>query len=270
MPRHWRCRPSRVGPGAAVRYLPAPARSLAEWLALCHRPVAAGSLALSMSWRPGQVAGAVAELKRRQMVRVESSGGREEIDFSHDLIAEVVRQNLPKGTAARMHRKIAEAILQEHGEDGRLHELAHHYIEGRAGDSSMRVVLAAAARSRAEFAHENALRCFEHVFGRPNGLTDEEACRAAIDASDTMFALGMAGRALGLLRVLLRHRRSVEARARMYMQLALACQHIGDTRMQETYCRKSLAGPVGPAQPDSGHALGRAPLSPCYNPVLKG
>jgi len=254
--------PAEVGSVLTKRLqsLPPPARSLADWLALRHRPVAADSLAPAMSWSPGRVAGAVAELRRRQMVRVESAGDRETVDFSHELIPEVVRRNLPKGAAPRMHRKIAEGILREKGGAGRFHELAHHYIEGRAGVASIPTVLASAARSRAEFAHEKALRCYEHVFSRRNGLTDEEACRAAIDASDTMFALGMAARALALLRKILGRHRSVgpEVRARMYMQMALACQYIGNVRMQEAYCRKGLD--VFDRHPAPGPNLTRAML----------
>jgi transcriptional regulator with GAF, ATPase, and Fis domain/tetratricopeptide (TPR) repeat protein len=254
--------PAEVGSVLTKRLqsLPPPARNLADWLALRHRPVATDSLAPAMSWSPCRVAGAVAELRRRQMVRVESAGDRETVDFSHELIPEVVRRNLPKGAAPRMHRKIAEGILREKGGAGRFHELAHHYIEGRAGVASIPTVLASAARSRAEFAHEKALRCYEHVFSRPNGLTDEEACRAAIDASDTMFALGMAARALALLRKILGRHRSVgpEVRARMYMQMALACQYIGNVRMQEAYCRKGLD--VFDRHPAPGPNLTRAML----------
>jgi hypothetical protein len=103
-------------------------------------------------------------------------------------------------------------------------------------------VLASATQSRAEFAHENALRCFEYVFESRNCLTNEELCRAAIDASDTMFALGMAKQASHLLNKVMQRRKAIAPglRARMYMQLALAYQYIGDLRKQESSCKCGL------------------------------
>jgi len=122
------------------------------------------------------------------------------VEFRHSLIAEVIRGDLPKKLRQQMHRKIAEAIERKFGTESHIQELAMHHIEGNSGSIAVPYALAAAAQSRAEFAHENALRCFDYIFKNRHGLTDTQLCTAAIEASNTMFALGLTVRAIRLLK----------------------------------------------------------------------
>lgn len=225
-----------------LEQLPASAREVANWLALFHSAVPVSLLSSAMKQNFTAIAGALQELSIRQMIRMGMQGAEETVEFRHSLIAEVIRGDLPKKSRRIMHRKIAEAIERESGSEGRIQELAMHHIEGNSGSIGVRYAQSAAAQSRAEFAHENALRCFEYIFKNRRYLKDEQLCYAAIEASDTMFALGFPRRANRLLKAEISQYKAIdsELKARMYMQLALSYQHLGDLRMQETYCRKGL------------------------------
>jgi transcriptional regulator with GAF, ATPase, and Fis domain/tetratricopeptide (TPR) repeat protein len=235
-----------AGIGAVLRrrlaQLPSTARTLANWLALFQRAVSRSLMSSVMSQSESAIGEAMRELSHRQMIRIERRKQEEFADFSHALIAEVIRGDLPKKLRQRMHRKIAEAIERECGADRNLQELAMHHIEGKSGAASVRNVLAAAFQSRVEFAHENALRCFEHAFKNRGSLTSRELCMAAIEASDTMFALGLPKRAIQLLKTEMNKNKRIGAdlKARMFMQLALSYQHLGDLKMQEMCCKKGL------------------------------
>ncbi len=219
-----------------------PARELAAWMSLFRRAVSIKLLGRVMSQPDGDIGDALPELIRRQMVHVEVKNTEQVVDFCHALIAEAIRGDLSKRQSQKMHRKIAEALEREGAKERNLAELAMHYIEGKSKASSIRDVLAAASQYRAEFAHESALRCFEYVFQNPACLSGIEFCRAAIEASDTMFALGMPTRAIRLLKTVLRRHKGIGAdlRARMYMQLALSYQHLGNLHLQEVWCKKGL------------------------------
>ncbi len=218
------------------------ARELATWMALFHRATSKKLLSAVMSCTNSDIAEALQELSHRQMIQMNLKEVEETVDFSHDLIAEVIRGDLPKNIRQKMHRKIAAALEHEYGVNGHLQELAMHYIEGKSKAASVRCVLASASQSRAEFAHENALRCFEHVFKNRTSLTKEELCMAAIEASDTMLALGLPRRAVRLLNAEMLKNKAIgtDLKARMFMQLALAYQHLGDLHMQEVCCKKGL------------------------------
>jgi Nif-specific regulatory protein len=222
--------------------LSASARELVNWMSLFRRPVTQTLLESVLSQHSGSISEDLKELNKRQMIKVEIKGAEEIVDFSHSLIAEVIREGLPKRQRAKMHRWIAKVLERECAAKGNLTELAMHYIEGKSKDSSIQNVLTAASQYRTEFAHENALRCFEYAFKNRSYLTDIELCRAAIEASDTMYALGLSKRAVQLLKTEMRSNRNIGTSfmARMYMQLALAYQHIGDLHMQEVSCKRGL------------------------------
>lgn len=232
--------------GAVLRkrlaQLSGPAREAANWLSLFQGAVPADLPGLVMAGTSIATEEALTELLKRQMVQMERSGAEATIEFRHSLIAEVIRGNLSRKQLRHMHRRIADAIAGKYGAEGHLQELARHYMEGRAGNIAVQYALAAAAQSRAEFAHENALRCFDFIFKNGQGLTDEQICAAAIEASDTMFALGLSKRAVLLLKNKLSRYRDIPAdlKARLCMQLALSYQHLGDLRRQEKYCREGL------------------------------
>jgi transcriptional regulator with GAF, ATPase, and Fis domain len=235
------------------------ARELVNWLALFQRGVSRVSLNSAMTNSADGIASALQELEQRQIIRMDIQED-ETVDFSHSLIAEVIRNDLPKSLRQKMHRKIAEIIECESGMEAHLHELAMHYIEAKSQGTSVRYALASAARYRAEFAHENALHCFEHVFKNRNILTCEERCHAAIEASDTMFALGQAKKAIHLLTTEMRQGKTIETelRSRMFMQLALSYQHLGDFRMQEICCKAGLK--LFQNQPETENNLTKAML----------
>jgi transcriptional regulator with GAF, ATPase, and Fis domain/tetratricopeptide (TPR) repeat protein len=218
------------------------ARLLGNWLALFHHATSRKTLGSAMSLNSDQIDEALMELVQRQMVRVEITQTGETVDFSHDLIAEVFRCSLPRSLSQQMHSKIAETMEQEFGKEGHLFELTMHYMEGIPDARSARYALASALQYRSEYSHENAVRCFEYVFQNKSNLTIETLCAAAIAASDSMFAVGMARRATQLLDSLLSSRGSIapELQARMHMQLALSFQYAGDFARQEIHCNKGI------------------------------
>jgi transcriptional regulator with GAF, ATPase, and Fis domain len=219
------------------------ARQMANWLALFRGVVPRSLLSSVISQNEQFVAGGLKELAQRQMIRTEVKRSEEMIGFSHSLIAEVIRGDLSKSTRSRMHLKIAGALEKAAGSEGRVHELAAHYMEGNGGAVAVRYALASAEQARMEFAHDRALPCFEYVFKKRGGLSGKQICLAAIEASDTMFALGLPKRSIQMLKGEIGRNKDVETelKARMYMQLALSYQHLGDLRMQEWCCRKGLS-----------------------------
>ncbi len=219
------------------------ARDLANWLALFHGGVPIPLLNSVMAQSDSLTVEALQELSRRQLTRTEMKSAEETVEFVHSLIPEVIRGNLPKKFRRKMHQKIAEVLGRETGAEGHIQELAMHYMEGHAGDIAVQYARNAAIQARAEFAHEKALHCFEYVFKNRHGLTDSQICAAAIEASDTMFALGLPKQSIRLLKTEISKGRTVSAelKARMYMQLALSYQHLGDLHMQEVCCRKGLS-----------------------------
>ncbi len=236
-----------AGIGSVVRkrlaQLSLAARDLANWLALFRRAVPVSLLCSAMNKSNCRISEAVEELSRRQIIRVETKESVESIGFNHDLIAEIMRSDLPVGLRCKMHRGIAKAIENEHGAHSPVQELAMHHIEGRSKEASIPWVLAAAAQARAEFAHEISLRCFEHILRNRRRLGPGALCKAAVEASDAMLALGMPKRAVRLLKAEMLKVGNIRAelKARMLMQLALCYQHLGDLRMQEACCKKGLS-----------------------------
>jgi transcriptional regulator with GAF, ATPase, and Fis domain len=226
------------------------ALALARWLALLRRPVLGNLLHDVSNCSGSDLAEALQDLRVRQMIRVETKDGIEHVELCHDLVAEAILERIPKAMQRKMHSKIAE-VLSGRGADSNLQELALHSMEGRAGVTAVRYALALGSESHAQFAHERALHCFQYVIRNRGDLTGDELCQAAIEASDTMFALGLPKPAMVLLKSEMRRNRAirVELKTRMLMQLALAYQHLSDFRSQEACCRKGLGYFRG--QPDT-------------------
>lgn len=217
------------------------AEELANWLALFHRPISKRVLSSTLSWDSTDFAESLQELSNSQMIRIEMSDPEENVAFCHSLIAEVIRGDLPQGLRHSMHRRIAEVLEREYGVEGHLQELAMHYMEGRADPVAVRYALALASQSRAEFAHENALNCFEYVFRNRGDLKSDEFCLAAIEASDTMLALGLSKESIRFLKPKIGKKKKIgELETKMLMQLAMSYHHFGSYKMQEVCCKKGL------------------------------
>ena len=217
------------------------AMEILEWLSLFHRAAPRKYTEVLATCDRETNEAALAELDRRRLLRVESSGSEEVIFPVNELIAEVAREMIPRKRKQKMCRGIAELLEKEAGKD-RLHEAALHYTESLPDDRSVRCALAAVTSFQAIFAHENALRCFEYAFKHKNRLTPKEILQAIIAVCDSMFALGEARQAIQLLNSTLRSLAVIEPemKARLYLCLAMAYRHTGDWRHQEQSCHAGL------------------------------
>jgi transcriptional regulator with GAF, ATPase, and Fis domain len=217
-------------------------REIASWLALFNRAVSIDLLSLIIARNNLDISEVLKELNRRQMVRIDTKSGETVSEFRHALISEVIRNDLPGKKRRRMHCRIAEALEQQGAATNNLQELTMHCMQGMMGEKAVRYAISLAAQARSEFAHENALRCFEFIFRDRNGLTSDELCNAAIAASETMFALGRIKESILLLKSEMRDGRKIKTdlKARMLIQLASSYRHIGDFSSQQACCRRSL------------------------------
>ncbi|MEJ2111515.1 MAG: hypothetical protein P8Z37_16710, partial [Acidobacteriota bacterium] len=243
-----------------MKNLPSKSRVIATWLALINRPVSSRFIRKVAPIEFSEITAALRDLANRQMIRFRNMGQEEIAEIRHALTAEVLRSTLSGKKRRTMHVRIAEALERESGGDVHLHELARHCMEGKMGEKAVRYALALAMRAKMEFSHEVAMRSFEFVLDERTGLSREDLCRIAIDAADTMLALGFPDRAIKRLKGEIANGRKIERdlKGRMYMQLALSCQHKGDFKAQEEYCRRGLR--LFRGQPLSEKNLTRAML----------
>ncbi len=225
-----------------LKQLPPDSREVAGWLALINRSISTKLLSSISSLEISDVSRALKDLADRRMVRTEMKDSEEVAEFRHALIAEVARSCITKRKRQKMHGRIAEVFETEYGAHRHLQELARHSMEGKLGAKAVRYALLLADNARSEFSHEIALQCFKFALRDRSGLNKNELCGISIEAADTMLALGLPKHAIRLLKKEIAGNRDIDndLKGRMFMQLALSCQHLGDFVGQEAYCKKGL------------------------------
>ncbi|MBN2320024.1 MAG: AAA family ATPase, partial [Acidobacteria bacterium] len=220
-----------------LKQLSPDSREMANWLALINRFIPTRLLCSMSSLKSPDISCALKELVKRQMVRTHIKDSEEVAGFRHALIAEVIRSGLTKGKRQKMHGRIVEVFEKEYGAPHHLQELARHSMEGKLGEKAVRYALLLASSARSEFSHEIALQCFKFALRDRSGLKKDEICRISIEAADTMLALGLPKPAIQLLKKEVNNNRNIDndLKGRIFMQLALSCQHLGDFIGQEAY-----------------------------------
>ena len=101
---------------ARVRTASADATELLALLAVAARPLSLAAAAALEAWPLERCERAAHELAQRGIAVVEAGGVR----LAHDLIRAAASQNLPDNTRRRLHRRIAERLEDEAGEDVQL------------------------------------------------------------------------------------------------------------------------------------------------------
>jgi predicted ATPase/class 3 adenylate cyclase len=118
--------------------------------------------------------------------------------FRHELIRTTLYEELTASRRARIHRRIGEALeeLAEKGPDGRVTELAHHWLSAtKVSDSAkaLTYVRAAGDRAMAALAFEAAAICYEQALA----VLDPQSPDVAQLRCDLLIALGDAQRRAG-------------------------------------------------------------------------
>jgi class 3 adenylate cyclase/tetratricopeptide (TPR) repeat protein len=164
--------------------------------------------------------------------------GIERYQFSHALVASVLRQELSTTRRARLHRGIAEALMEMHAADtdAVVAELAYHFGEAGAAIPNDQAIVF--ARRAAELAYERpapdeAARWYRHVLE----LLDGED---PVVEADVLCRLALAEMAGG-----------IESALETQLRAARAAEAVGDLRLMTEALRISRRGvfAVGSAQP---------------------
>jgi DNA-binding CsgD family transcriptional regulator len=123
--------------------------------------------------------------------------GRPGGEFSHDLIRDTLRGEVPTWKRAEVHRRVAEHIEQTHRADLDRHaaELAHHWLCSLpSGDAHTAVGWAerAAAGALAELAYEKAARLFDQALEAmgSGGFSPADRCRVLLGRAGALFNAG--------------------------------------------------------------------------------
>lgn len=104
---------------------------------------------------------------------VEVGGAKGRFRFSHDLVREVLYEEIAPLQRARLHRRVGELLEQLHAVnlDAYLAEIAHHYYEGASSETATK-------------AAEYARRAAEYAAGRLDYEESAHLYRMALQATD--------------------------------------------------------------------------------------
>jgi class 3 adenylate cyclase/tetratricopeptide (TPR) repeat protein len=171
---------------ARLDSLPVDGRGLLRDAAVCGKVFWAGALAAIGGREPGPVRVALHELARKELIRRSRTStlpGDEEYAFWHDLVHEVVYNQIPRADRADKHRRTAEWIEQATGErmGDRAELLAHHYAEALA-------LTRTTAQGEPEPLRRAALRHLTIAAERAMGLDADHATRLTRQGLELAFA----------------------------------------------------------------------------------
>jgi DNA-binding CsgD family transcriptional regulator len=123
--------------------------------------------------------------------------GRPGAEFSHDLMRETLRGEVPTWRRAEIHRRVAEHIEQTHPADLERHaaELAHHWLSSLpSGDAHTAVGWAerAAGGALGELAYERAALLLDQALAamESGGFSPSDRCRVLLGRAGALFKAG--------------------------------------------------------------------------------
>jgi len=212
---------------------------------------------LERAWGQGEEATleALDELLRRRLIREGSGLFSKDYAFDHHLVRDMVYERLPPYHCQRLHRRVAEALVDLHGREPTVSaEVAYHYIRAKdwvhaqdhlfhAGDQAGRV----AADTEALAYYRQALAAYVRAFGdswQPlqRAILERKMGESFFRAGDHAQALDHLRRALDYLG------RPFPTAPRAVRQeiLALLVRQLGRQLLPRRF-RKRAARPVPPA-----------------------
>jgi predicted ATPase len=196
---------------ARVAALPEAARRLAEVAAVSGR-VFAAQIVLAVTTRPEEeTLGALDALVHARLLLEE---GDEHYRFSHDLIREVIEDDLGKQRRRLLHRRLAEELEQggDHAYAGHAAEIASHFHAAGERRRALPYALLAGDQAEAMYAHAEAEDHYRTALALAQEVGDQP------HAGEALEKLGAAVLLLG------RHRESAER----WEQAMRTYQEMGD------------------------------------------
>jgi DNA-binding SARP family transcriptional activator/predicted ATPase len=132
-----------------------PAYELAELAATIGRPFSLDLLAKATDWDEDSLSRALEELWQRRIIDGQGAGA---YDYTHDLLREVAYTDLSPIRRRALHRRVARALEELHGNDleGVSGWLAAHYDAAGMAEQAIRHYAAAASVAKQRFADAEA------------------------------------------------------------------------------------------------------------------
>ena len=162
--------------------LPPEQKTPLGFLALAGRPVVLDNICLALGVDETEMASALDALVERGLVRREGRGGGARYRFAHEHHAAATAEALPAGTRRQYHAAMARLLAHADDVDDLL-DLARHLARSDEPERAAGVLLRAAERARARFAHDVA----ETALRRAAAVVPE---RAQEVRSQVLLALG--------------------------------------------------------------------------------
>ncbi len=224
-----------------LNYLSAKATDLALWIAVIGRPVSNSLLAALISGGPVELESALEELINRQIVRASDGVAGRTYFFGNGSVAEALVQSLEPSQKRSMHRRIG-AILEEQGHGPQTVEIAMHLISGEAGAKALEYALRAEAECKTASAYDLILRFAGFILEKGKSLSAERLCEIAADAAEACCGLTQPERGVSILKRYLDSSKTAPAvtRARLFVQLGICYQHLGNLKLLDAACRSCL------------------------------
>lgn len=170
---------------ASLTSLPAPARRLAEFIAVVGRPVP-GSL---VGDSPSELGGDPYDyfLLHDQRLLRGSGTRRQEVEIYHDRIREVLLSGLPADRRRALHLRAASFLEQQ---SARAEEVLFHFVEGGRPQDGVSIAVDAAEAAARTYAFSRAADLYALVLDLPELAPDMSGL-----VERMAFALSRAGRA---------------------------------------------------------------------------
>ena len=217
-----------------VGHLSAHALSLAELLSVVGTQVSYDLLTHLSDMDEAEVAGALDELLRHQILVESEDRWRLIYNFRHGLIRETLRSELPLGRRRQIHETVAESLEAHYADrvDEHADELAYHFGQAKSTSSAakaVRYLVSAGRNALSRHANREAATYLQEALDRIEATRpgkDLEQVESLVSLSEVIGGLARARRRLG----------KISTSMALWRRILAAAQAEGDERqMAQTY-----------------------------------
>src|SRR6266550_2439235 len=203
-------------------FLDAGPRAILDLMAVHGQPITAGVLEAVGGVEPQTLHAYLAQLQRRQMVRL-VPGDTVSYQLLHDRLREILYRDLEDEHRRTLHRGIGAALEALSDAESHVYDLAYHFWQAGDAERALTYSLRAGERAERSYANARAIELFERVLqllpasGRPDAK--DVAARVTETLGDLHSLQGDFEQALASYRTLLTNGTTERDRARLFRKL---------------------------------------------------